>query len=59
MLTDPRTYADLAFIPWNGIVTNPMFLKDQLYDGAVKYTNYWDWQERLGNLESVKRTYGN
>lgn len=49
------------FFPWNNLIfTFPQFLgeKGSSYrDEVDKLTDYLEWHERVGKLESVKKVY--
>ncbi|KAK6723266.1 hypothetical protein SNK04_002117 [Fusarium graminearum] len=60
-LVDGRlTYADLAFVPWNRVVSQHPFFKTSLWEKHAilkQYPSFSAWQERLNNLPSVKAAY--
>ncbi|KAF5246914.1 hypothetical protein FAUST_1099 [Fusarium austroamericanum] len=60
-LVDGRlTYADLAFVPWNRVVSQHPFFKTSLWEKHAilkQYPSFSAWQERLNDLPSVKAAY--
>ncbi|RGP74469.1 glutathione s-transferase chloride channel [Fusarium longipes] len=60
LVDDKLTYADLAFIPWNRVVSQHPFFENSLWkehDIMRKYSNFSAWQERLNKLPSVQAAY--
>ncbi|UZP34442.1 hypothetical protein NXS19_002258 [Fusarium pseudograminearum] len=54
------TYADLAFVPWNRVVSQHPFFKTSLWEKHTilkQYPSFSAWQERLNDLPSVKAAY--
>ncbi|KAL6920647.1 hypothetical protein FSST1_004673 [Fusarium sambucinum] len=54
------TYADLAFVPWNRVISQHPLFETSLWEGndvVHQYPNFSAWHERLNNLPSVKAAY--
>ncbi|XEU99338.1 hypothetical protein FSHL1_004625 [Fusarium sambucinum] len=54
------TYADLAFVPWNRVISQHPLFETSLWEGndvVHQYPNFSAWHERLNNLPSVKTAY--
>ncbi|QPC76301.1 hypothetical protein HYE68_007053 [Fusarium pseudograminearum] len=54
------TYADLAFVPWNRVVSQHPFFKTSLWGKHAilkQYPSFSAWQEHLNDLPSVKAAY--
>lgn len=56
-----RTYADLAFIPWNKILESGSALPVEITEKnglREKYPNFFAWHERLVSRPAVKKALG-
>ncbi|RGP72439.1 glutathione s-transferase chloride channel [Fusarium sporotrichioides] len=54
------TYADLAFVPWNRVISQHPAFETSLWkkhDIVHRYPNFSAWHERLNNLPSVQAAY--
>ncbi|OBS27893.1 hypothetical protein FPOA_01835 [Fusarium poae] len=60
LVDDKLTYADIAFVPWNRVVSQHPLFETSLWKGRDvdhKYPSFSAWHERLNNLSSVRAAY--
>lgn len=52
--TKPSTYADLAFVPWNNVISFVFGDDAATVVPESKYPNFYAWHKRLLERPSVK-----